>query len=115
MGVAVLPDLTPSRSTRMSATHRVRAIRFGGGHTSYIREGPQRPDTEWSVVWAALSAGDAGKLDAFFNEQGGVDVFLWTPPRESSSQRFICPEWQLTPISGEHYRMDARFIRLHQQ
>jgi len=115
MTIAVLPDLAPSRSTRMTASHRIRAIRFGGGHTSYIREGPQRPDTEWAVVWSALDAADAGKLDDFFTRQRGVEAFLWTPPKASSAQRFLCLEWQLTPISADHFRLDARFVRLYQQ
>jgi len=115
MATAVLPDVVPSRSTRMTASHRIRTIRFGGGHASYIREGPAQPDTEWSVVWSALKAEDAERLDSFFAEQGGVGVFLWTPPKADSSQRFLCLEWQLTPISDEFYRLDARFVRLYQQ
>ena len=111
MSVAQLPDIAPSRSTRMASRLRVNTLRFGGGHRLYIREGGAEPDTEWNVVWQTLSQAESQSLTAFFKAQGGIKPFIWTPPGATQAEQFLCPEWQLTPQTADHFQLNARFIR----
>lgn len=113
MTIATLPPIAPSRTTRMQARHRISTVRFGGGHTLYVKEGNVPADTEWSVVWQVLGSTDATTLTDFFESREGTEPFLWTPPNSTRAQRFICPQWQITPEGVNHAAINARFIRLN--
>ncbi len=111
MTVPILPDISPSRSTRQSVRQPVKSLRFGGGHTLYLRHGQLGADVKWSVYWAGLSRADALSLLNFFDARQGTEVFFWTPPEDDKPLRFICMEWSAVPLTGGYQNITATFIK----
>jgi phage-related protein len=95
----------------MATRHPVRAIRYGGGHTRYIRDGAASAESNWAVHWAGLTVADGAILTGFLDGLKGIDPFLWTPPSGNASLRFICMEWTVTPLPSGYQNIDAVFIR----
>lgn len=112
MSLLTLPEVTPSKTTRMTARHRVQTVRFGGGRVVRIRDGHNVSEIIWQVVWNGLSRGKANELDEFLMARKGVEGFAWQPPGAVSTQVFLCSEWQITPISAEFSRLDATLVKL---
>ena len=110
-----LPALTPSRSTRMAARHQIHDIRYGQGHGVRMRDGAHPLEMRWTVLWEGLRVAEAASLHHAFTASNGVDSFTWQAPGESTSHHYICLEWQVTPTSHETRKVEALFMRVHQQ
>ncbi|MCE2518028.1 MAG: phage tail protein [Alphaproteobacteria bacterium] len=113
MTALFLPNVPPSRTTRMATRHPVREIRFGGGHTRYVRDGAASAETTWTVHWNGLPPAQAATLAGFLDAQQGITPFLWTPPSGAVPEQFICREWTITPLLSGHQNINAVFIRQH--
>lgn len=111
MGLLYLPKIPPSRSTRLSIRPPVKVMRFGGGHTHYLRHGHLKNEARWAVHWAGLSASQFSQLHRFFDDRQGTEAFFWTPPHDEEPQIFICLEWAMTPLQGGFHHLDAVLIR----
>lgn len=111
MGSLTFPRAEPSRLSRMAVRHRIQTIRFGGGRSVRIRDGYSAPEVSWQVVWNGITVSKAAELDEFLRARNGVEGFIWQPPGHSSAEVFTCSEWQVIPISPEHSRLEARFIK----
>lgn len=112
MSLLSLPAIAPSRSTRMMARHHVKHIRFGQGYGVRIRDGVQPLDIHWSVVWEGLLIADADQFQTVLENSNGVDSFLWQPPGADTSSAFICLEWQISPTTHEHQKLEAVLTRV---
>ena len=110
----ILPELIPSRSTRMLARHHVHQIKYGQGHSVRLRDGAQPFETRWTVVWDGLTLTEANSLNTVFTAGKGVDSFAWKAPGEITSHRYVCLEWQMIPTAFEHRKVEALFLRVPQ-
>lgn len=111
MNLHHLPNIAPSRSTRLSVRHPVRVMRFGGGHTRYLRHGHLKSEARWAVHWAGLTPDQLAQLHRFFEHRQGTEAFFWTPPYDEKPQPFVCLEWSMTPLQGGFHHLDAVLIR----
>ena len=111
MSIPKLPEISPSKSTRLAVRQPVKAIRYGGGYTLYLRHGAIDPDAKWAVHWSGLTATEGRELIQFFEGQKGNNAFIWTPPNKAKADHFICMEWSETPLMAGFINLDAVLIR----
>lgn len=104
------PTLAPSRGSKP----RVRRATFGDGYTQRTADGLNTEGESWSLVWT-MSVADCDTVDAFLKARAGVEAFLWTPPREGSAKKWLCPQWQRDFIDKTTDRISATFERVYDQ
>ena len=86
---------------------RVLRTEFGDGYSQRAADGLNNNPSEWNLRWE-LDDTDTDTLIAFFITHGGHTTFEWTPPRESTSQKFIIIEWGETPYGESGSIVTAR-------
>jgi phage-related protein len=98
---------------------RVRAAQFGDGYAQRRPDGINTQDEIWTLDFSNRPASVATAIDDFLKARNGVDVFVWTPPRQTRALNVICPEWSLvygdllndgTRVMG----VSAKFQEVHQ-
>lgn len=83
-----------------SVTPRTLKIDFGDGYNQRAADGINTNPEVWQLKWD-LTGTNATTLIAFFKTHGGHTSFDWTPPRETTSQKFIVNEWNVVPYGEQ--------------
>ena len=97
MAAQPLPDIDPSYGTDMTQRPRRKRLTFGDGYTSRKRHGINSNPQAWNVVWENISEAEGETLRAFFEDQGGVDIVLWTPFGQADELKFSNDDFRLRP------------------
>lgn len=98
---------------------RVLVAQFGDGYAQRRPAGINTQDEIWSLTFSNRSAAVAAAIDDFLKARNGVDVFVWTPPRQSTALNVICPEWSIAygDLANDGARVmniNAKFQQVHQ-
>ncbi|MBC8638265.1 phage tail protein [Caballeronia sp. EK] len=75
---------------------RIIKAQFGDGYAQRRPAGINTLACMWSITIRNATEKIAGEVVQFLSARNGVDVFNWTPPRQTVTQDVICPSWNLT-------------------
>lgn len=84
----------PTSASR-DLTPRVLVAQFGDGYAQRRPDGINTQEEMWNLQFDNRTAAQAAAIDAFLKARNGVDVFVWTPPRNTTALNVICPEWSI--------------------
>ena len=110
-----LPSITPSLATSKSTETRVLRADLGDGYTQRNGDGIQTVKQRWSLAWTCLDTTDANTLVSFFEARKGYIFFYWTPFRESTARKFICPTWSESFIGNSKTQISAELEEVFDQ
>ena len=103
-----LPDANHTKSIEP----KVKSARFGDGYEQRFVAGiNNKPDT-WKLTFTRdVSEGNA--IDAFLNDRGGVEAFLWTNP-EGATGKYKCAKWEKGRENGSVVTVTCDFERVYE-
>lgn len=90
------PPVAPSPGTSNKPELRILRADFGDGYSQPVRDGLNHVRKTIALKWDVLTAGQAAQINAFLEERGGTEPFLYTPARTTTPIKFTCDEWQET-------------------
>ena len=109
--MATFPSITPRYGAQKTSRPNVRTVQFGDGYQQRLLYGiPSHMNPkEWSLTWE-VSETDADTIETFLNARA-VDSasFDWTPLDETTSYKWICPEWSKTIPYNNRATISATF------
>jgi phage-related protein len=111
--VANLPSIDPSIATRLDVKFNRRVLRLGDGYQQRAADGINNKTERYAVVWEGVSDTDADTLADFFDGVYGVVNFAWTPPRESSSKKWIVESYSRGYPHPDNDNLSAIFERVY--
>jgi phage-related protein len=76
-----------------SVTPAVIETPFGDGYKQRRPAGLRTKFGEWQVEFANRTVNDAHAILSWLGARNGVDVFNWSPPRETRVLDVLCPEF----------------------
>ena len=89
------PEIAPSQSgTSKSATANVNTAQFGDNYSQRARDGLNSISHALSLNWENLSFAQATGLDAFFEDHGGDEAFLYQIYGDSIQRMWVCASWK---------------------
>lgn len=89
---------------------KVTTVRFDdASYELRMRKGLNSDLRVWEVNFPTLTIAQANDVEAFLTFHGGVDWFLWKPPRETIRRKMICRKWSREPITPKHDRISLAF------
>lgn len=94
--MATFPDIAPSYGAQKSSKPKFTTVEFGDGFTQRLTYGipSQMNPKEWTLSWNNVSETDADTIEAFLDARAeDCASFDWSPPDETSTYKWICPEW----------------------
>lgn len=95
--MATFPDIAISYGAARSNAPKTKVVQFGDGYEHRLLYGlPSHMNPmEWSVTWENITETDADTIDTFLNERAEDSAsFDWSPPDESDTYKWVCPQWQ---------------------
>ena len=75
---------------------KVIKAQFGDGYAQRRPAGINTQAHMWSVEMRNITADIYSAAVAFLEARNGVDVFNWTPPRQSVAEDVICSSWSFS-------------------
>jgi len=103
------PTIGAGRDTKP----RVLVAEFGDGFIQRAGDGVNALSDEFSLTWVNLTQAEVTSANQFLRDRAGHEAFLWTPPREVSPRKFICPSWNVTFEDGQLDGLRATFKEVH--
>ena len=94
--MATFPDIAPSYGAQKSSRPKFRTVEFGDGYQARLTYGiPDHMNPkEWTLSWNNVSETDADTIEAFLDARAAdAASFDWSPPDETDTYKWICPEW----------------------
>lgn len=113
--MATFPSVAASYGAQKTSAPRARTVQFGDGYQSRLMYGlpAHMNPKEWSLSWDNITETDADTIETFLNARAEDQAsFDWTPPDETTSYKWICPEWQKTLITAASVSINARFVQV---
>ena len=109
--MATFPSITPRYGAQKTSRPSVRTVQFGDGYQQRLLYGiPSHMNPkEWSLTWE-VSETDADTIETFLNARAADSAsFDWTPLDETTSYKWICPEWSKTIPYNNRATISATF------
>lgn len=113
--MATFPSIAASYGAQKSSAPRARTVQFGDGYQSRLLYGlpAHMNPKEWQLSWDNISETDADTIENFLNARAEDQAsFDWTPPDETTSYKWICPEWQKRIDYPTRSTISARFMQV---
>jgi phage-related protein len=88
-----VPFRAPRDGTLDSPKFKILKADFGDGYTQWTREGINTVRRSLSLSWEDMTPTQAKSLTDFFNDQGGVSPFYWTPSDETVALKWTCDNY----------------------
>lgn len=101
-----IPDYDGTQGDREP---RIKGVRYGDGYEARWHDGLNPLAEVWPVSFLNRTTTEADEIDNFLKARGGVESFLWTPPRSSTEIRVICKRWGRVPVRGNLDSIRATF------
>lgn len=105
------PDFDPAPGMTVSSSPQVRIAQFGSGYSQRTVFGLNQNPKSYSLVFR-VSESEADTIEDFLDARGGAEHFLYTPPGESSSKKFICGDWTKTIPFVDRAEISATFVEV---
>jgi len=105
------PDFDPAPGMTVTSRPQVRIAQFGSGYSQRTVFGLNQNPKSYSFTFR-VSESESDTIEDFLDARGGAEKFLYTPPGESSSKKFICREWTKTIPSPERAEISATFVEV---
>ena len=112
--MATFPSVTPAYGAQKTSRPRTRTVQFGDGYQQRLLYGiPSHMNPkEWDLTWN-VSETDADTIETFLNARAEDSAsFDWTPLDETTSYKWICPEWSKSIPYNNRATISARFIQV---
>ena len=109
--MATFPSITPRYGAQKTSRPRTRTVQFGDGYEQRLLYGiPSHMNPkEWNLTWE-VSETDADTIETFLNARAeDAASFDWTPLDETTSYKWICPEWSKTIPYNNRATISATF------
>jgi phage-related protein len=114
MPTLTFPNYRPVvQGTTKTSKPRVIKNAFGDGYSQRTVDGINANLQTWNLTWTKLEA-DIDTIESFLDDHGGYIAFYWTPERESTQRKFICPEWSRTYILGKDDGIDTLIAKFEE-
>ena len=110
--MATFPDVAVSYGAQKSSAPKTRTIQFGDGYQQRILEGiPSHMNPkECQLTWDNIAETDADTIEDFLDARAEDSAsFDWSPPDETDTYKWICPEWQKRINYPTRVTITARF------
>ena len=94
-----------------SKTTKPRVIKnsFGDNYSQRTADGINSKPQNWDLSWEGYQVAEISEMEDFLDARGGHEAFYWTPERDSTALKFICPEWTRTFIAEHNDTLSAKF------
>lgn len=102
----------PTNAVNLSLKPRILNAQFGDGYSQRSPDGINNIVEIWDVTFEYADKSIRDTLNDTLKDFGGVNYFLWTPPYESSTKKFICQEWTQPLNDQGSYALNAKFIQV---
>ena len=112
--MATFPSITPRYGAQKTSRPNTRTVQFGDGYQQRLLYGiPSHMNPkEWNLTWE-VSETDADTIETFLNARAEDSAsFDWTPLDETTSYKWICPEWSKSIPYNNRATITARFIQV---
>jgi len=112
--MATFPSITPAYGAQKTSRPRTRTVQFGDGYQQRLLYGiPSHMNPkEWDLTWN-VSETDSDTIETFLNARAEDSAsFDWTPLDETTSYKWICPEWSKSIPYNNRATITARFIQV---
>jgi len=112
--MATFPSINPAYGAQKQSRPRTRTVQFGDGYQQRLLYGiPSHMNPkEWNLTWN-VSETDADTIETFLNARAEDSAsFDWTPLDETTSYKWICPEWSKTIPYTNRATITARFVQV---
>ena len=109
--MATFPSITPRYGAQKTSRPNTRTVQFGDGYQQRLLYGiPSHMNPkEWNLTWE-VSETDADTIETFLNARAEDSAsFDWTPLDETTSYKWICPEWSKTIPYNNRATITATF------
>lgn len=113
--MATFPDIAASYGAQKSSAPRARTVQFGDGYQQRLLYGiPSHMNPkEWQLTWDNITEANADTIETFLDARAEDSAsFDWTPPDETTSYKWICPEWQKRLNTAASVTISARFVQV---
>jgi phage-related protein len=97
----------PQNSSTISASPKVKVIKFGDGYEQRIRDGINNDLRSYNVTFVGLSE-DISLIDDFLSRHNAIKAFLWREPNTHKTIKVVCRSWTSTP-NGAAKTISATF------
>ena len=83
--------IAPSYEPESTRSPRILSIKFGDGYEQRALDGIHADLQSWSLTFSDRPTAEADTIEAFFvAARGGIDTFVWTPPRSAVASSWTC-------------------------
>ena len=110
--MASFPTTVTPSDARKKSKPNVTSIDFGSGYSQRVINGLNQDMKTWTLTWQNISETNADEIESFLEARGGSESFTFTPPGESSSAVYICPEWSKTITYLNRSTIIAAFLQV---
>jgi phage-related protein len=104
-------SIQPTYNTVKSSQPRVNVAQFGSGYAQRAIFGINNNPKQYQLTFN-VSETDADTIETFLDARAGQEKFTFTPPNESSSSKFICPQWSKTVTFANRAEISVTFIEV---
>lgn len=113
--MATFPDIAASYGATKSSEPRTRTVQFGDGYQQRLLYGiPSHMNPkEWQLSWVNITEANADTIETFLNARAEDGAsFDWAPPDETTTYKWVCPQWQKTLNTAASVSINARFVQV---
>ena len=109
--MATFPSITPTYGLQKSSAPSVRKVQFGDGYEARLTFGLNQNPKTYNLTFE-VSETDADTIETFLDARAAnsMESFDFTPPGESGSSKFICPQWSKSIPYLNRATIQATFI-----
>ena len=107
--MATFPSIDPDFGASKTSQPTVRNVQFNDGYSQRLRYGLNTDLKSWSLTWKNISETDSDTIETFLEARGGAESFDWSPPDETDTYKWICPEWSKQITSAGLNELTATF------
>jgi phage-related protein len=110
--MATFPDIAASYGASKSSAPRTRTVQFGDGYQQRLLYGiPSHMNPkEWQLSWVNITEANADTIETFLDARAEDGAsFDWSPPDETSTYKWICPQWRKTLNTAAAVTITATF------
>jgi phage-related protein len=86
---------------------------FGDGYSQRVADGQNNRAYSLTLTWTNLTTTERDSIINFFKARQGYQPFFYTYQDESSSNVYICSDWEVEHIDTGYYSVTATFQQVY--